>query len=379
MIRLALKMLINDRAKYLGLIIGITFATLLICQQASIFVGALSQTVSIVRDVGYGDIWVSRQGVETMDFSDPLRETDLLRVRGVEGVATAVPLYVGAAVTRTQTGTFRQVIVVGLDDHTLLGGPGRMIFGELADLRQQDAVIIDTVARRELFSGQVEGGESFEINRRRVRVVGLAQSSPQFSGMAVIYTRRSVAAQLTAEPNYAASWILVTLRPGESADVVAHRISERTGLSARVRGTLATEVIDWYRKNSGITEVLGLAILLGIVVGTVIVGQTFYMFAVENLRHFAAMKAIGLGNGMLLAMLLAQAAFVGLVGCGLGLGLTGGFFVAFASDDSPLRGMSIPWQVGAITAGTVLGMTLLAALLSARRVLTADPAMVFRA
>lgn len=378
MIWIALKMLVNDRAKYFGLVVGITFATLLIGQQMSIFVGALSQTVSTVRDVGRGDIWVSRKGVEVIDFSDPLRETDLLRVRGVEGVRTATPLYVGAGVTRTRVGTMRQVMVVGLDDVTLLGGPGRMIWGRVEDLREPDAVIVDTVARKELFGGKVEVGDTLEVNRKRVRVVGLARSSPQFTGMAQMFVRRSMAAELTAEPNYAASWFLVDVVAGEDPAGVVKRINESTGLFARTRGQLSREVVEWFQKNSGITEVLGLAIVLGLVVGTVIVGQTFYMFAVENMKYFAAMKAIGLGNWKLFLMLMAQAGFVAVVGCGLGLGLTAGFFVAFAGDDSPLRGMGIPWEVAVLTAGVVVGMTMVSAVVSARKVMNAEPGLVFR-
>ena len=41
---IALKMLIGDRAKYIGIIMGITFASLLITQQLAIFFGLLSRT-----------------------------------------------------------------------------------------------------------------------------------------------------------------------------------------------------------------------------------------------------------------------------------------------------------------------------------------------
>ena len=40
----AIKMLIGDRAKYLGILIGLTFASLLITQQAAIFTGLMTRT-----------------------------------------------------------------------------------------------------------------------------------------------------------------------------------------------------------------------------------------------------------------------------------------------------------------------------------------------
>lgn len=379
MIWLGIKMLVNDRVKYLGLIVGITFATLLIGQQLSIFVGALSQTVSTVKDVARGDVWVSRVGVETIDFNDPLRDADVLRIRGVYGVKSAVPLYISSALARTAIGTMRQVTLVGVDDTTLIGGPGRMLFGSIDALRRQDAVIVDTVGNKELFGNNVAPGSTLELNRQRVEVVGLCRSSPQFSGLSLMITRRSIAARLANEPRDAVSWVLVDVAPGHTPDEVARRINlANPDLNARPRPVLETQVIAWFQKNSGITEVLGLAIILGLVVGTVIVGQTFYMFATENLRHYAALKAIGLGNGRLLLIIVAQAALVSTVGVGLGLGLTAGFFHVFADDSSPLRGMGIPRSVALLTTSVVIAMTIISAMVSARRVLTADPAIVFR-
>ena len=40
----ALKMLVGDRAKYIGIIIGLTFASLLITQQSAIFAGIMTHT-----------------------------------------------------------------------------------------------------------------------------------------------------------------------------------------------------------------------------------------------------------------------------------------------------------------------------------------------
>jgi hypothetical protein len=55
--RIALKMLTGDRAKYLGLVFGITFATLLMSQQVSIFIGLMTRTASQIVDVREADVW----------------------------------------------------------------------------------------------------------------------------------------------------------------------------------------------------------------------------------------------------------------------------------------------------------------------------------
>ena len=120
---IAIKMLIGDRAKYLGIIMGITFASLLITQQLAIFFGLMSRTYGAISDLALPDIWVMDQKVQFIDDVKPLQDTELYRVRGIEGVEWAVPLYKGLLKARLGTGEFQTCNVIGLDDATLIGGP----------------------------------------------------------------------------------------------------------------------------------------------------------------------------------------------------------------------------------------------------------------
>src|SRR5213083_2034702 len=140
--RIALKMLMGDRSKYFGLMFGVTFATLLMSQQLSIFLGIMRRTSSQILDVRDADIWVMDNKVRYIDEVPGLPEGDLHRVRGVPGVEWAVRLYKGQLRARLPDGNFRSVIVFGLEDATLVGAPQELLAGNLADLRQPDAVII---------------------------------------------------------------------------------------------------------------------------------------------------------------------------------------------------------------------------------------------
>src|SRR5262245_6883371 len=140
---IALKMLTGDTAKFYGIIFGVTFAALLMTQQASIFTGLMNNTTSQIRDVEGADIWVMDPNVRYIDDLKPLDDNDLFRVRGVEGVEWAVRLYKGIARARFEDGNFQQMILLGLDDATMVGAPRTMVMGSVADLRKPDAVIID--------------------------------------------------------------------------------------------------------------------------------------------------------------------------------------------------------------------------------------------
>src|SRR5512136_2322916 len=138
-------MLIGDRGKYLGIIMGLTFASLLITQQSSIFTGLMTRTYGAITDLSQPDIWVMDPKVLFIDDIKPLQDTELFRVRGVDGVEWAVPLYKGLLKARLEDGNFQICNVFGLDDATLVGGPPVMLQGSLNDLRRQDAIIVNDV------------------------------------------------------------------------------------------------------------------------------------------------------------------------------------------------------------------------------------------
>src|SRR5947207_4221661 len=142
-------MLIGDRAKYLGIVMGLTFASLLITQQLAIFFGLMTRTFGAITDLAQPDIWVMDPKVQFIDDVKPMQDTELFRVRGVDGVEWAVPLYKGLLKARLDNGNFQTCNVAGLDDATLIGGPPKMVSGSLADLRRADGVVVDSVSASE--------------------------------------------------------------------------------------------------------------------------------------------------------------------------------------------------------------------------------------
>ena len=123
----------------------------------------------------------------------------------------------------------------------------------------------------------------------------------------------------------------------------------------------------YYLVKTGIPVNFGVTVLLGFLVGTAIAGQTFYLFTVENIRQFGALKAMGTGNGTILLMVLSQALNVGLVGYGVGVGLA-------AVNASTCHGMKNDSRVVV----PLHHPKPAASVLSVRKVLVLDPAIVFR-
>jgi putative ABC transport system permease protein len=377
MLWIAWKMLIGNRAKYLGIVFGVAFAALLIAQQSSIFCGLMSLTVSQILDVEGAGVWVMDPKVRYVDDVKPMADTHLYRVRGVAGVDWAVRLYKGIARARLEGGAYEQVILLGLDDATFVGAPLTMIDGSVDDLRAPDAVIMDVVGYKKLWPGEpFKHGRIIEMNDRRAVIVGLAKARKTFQSFPVVYTRYSQAIRFAPPERKVLSFVLADPAPGVDPEALAERISAQTGLQALSRAGFLRKTVRYYLLNTGIPLNFGITVGLGFLVGTAIAGQTFFLFIVENIRQFGALKAMGTGNGTILLMVLAQAIHVGVVGLGVGVGLAALF--GWSTRSVSKLSFFMPWQVLVMTGVAVFLIVLLASLLSIRRVFVVDPAIVFR-
>lgn len=374
---IALKMLTGDRSKYFGIVFGITFASLLIAQQLAIFCGLMLRTSSQIFDIQGADIWVMDPGVQFVDDIKPMSDNELYRVRGVDGVAWAVRLYKGLARSRFSDGKFQQFILIGLDDATMVGAPREMVVGSLGDLRKPDAVIMDEGGYKYLWPGQpIELGRTFEMNDRRAVLVGICKASPTFQTFPIVYARYSQATQFVPRERKLMSFILAEPAKGLTSEEVCVRIEKQTGLAAETRSEFIWTTIMYYMIRTGIPVNFGITVALGFVVGTAIAGQTFYLFVIENLRQFGSLKAMGVTNGRIVTMILLQAFVVGIIGYGLGVGAAALF--GELNKHNETLAFFMPWQVLAITGGAVAVIGVLSSLLSVRRVMVLEPAIVFR-
>ncbi len=374
---IAWKMLTGNQGKYLGIILGIAFASLLIAQQSSIFCGLMLLTTSQIQDLEGADIWVMDPNVQFVDDIKPMSENDLYRVRGVQGVAWAVRLYKGITRARMSNGNFQQIILLGLDDATMIGAPREIVAGKLADLRRPDAIIMDEAGYKLLWPGEpYRLGRTFEMNDRRAVLVGVCKARRTFQTFPIVYTRYTAAVSFSPAERKVLSFILAQPESGADSQAVCRRIEQQTGLQALTREQFNWTTILYYLQKTGIPVNFGITVLLGFLVGTAIAGQTFYLFTIENLKQFGALKAMGTGNLRLVGMILFQSLVVGVIGYGLGIGAAAGF--GWAVKNSSRLAFYMPWQVLAGTGVAVVFIAMLSSVLSMRRVLLLEPAVVFQ-
>jgi len=273
----------------------------------------------------------------------------------------------------------QQIILLGVDDATLTGVAPQLVLGSVENLKQPDAMIIDRAGFQFMWPGEEPGlGKVVELNDHRAVIVGISDASAPFTTYPVVYTKYSNARNYIGRTRKQMSFVLVHARPEVDTHLLAQRITAETGLKALTWREFAWATIGYYLKRTGIPVNFGITVALGFIVGAAVVGQTFYIFVVENLRQFGALKAMGVANATILRMVLLQAMVVAGIGYGIGIGLCAGFFEITSRVSINLRGFELPWQVAIGTGGTVMVIIVIASFASLRKVMVVDPAIVFR-
>jgi putative ABC transport system permease protein len=389
MFGLAIKMLFGDTAKYLMLVAGLFFATFLIVQQVSVFCGLMRWTTATLKNVG-APIYVVEDRVLQVNETNPLRDTDVARVRSVSKVRWAMPLYSGIQRVRLADGTYKTVQLIGIDAASLAGAPARMVEGRLEDLRLPNTVVVDQLALERLSLDKdhpkdhpLKIGDRFEINDIEARVVGTCKAMRSFTGGPYIWTTYERALQYTPQSRKMLSAVIAAPADGVTPEEAAAEIEARTGMKAYVNRSFGgdgrdfnTATVWWYVKNTGIPISFGTTVVIGFIVGIAIACQTFYAFVLDNLKHLGALKAMGATNFKLSLMLMLQALTVGVIGFGLGLLATAGFAMGAIQREQPPFFM--PWPVPFVAFGVIIMICLIAGLLGIWRLSRFEPAMVFR-
>ncbi len=381
--RIAFKMLVGDRAKYIGIVMGLTFASFLITQQASIFVGLMTRSYGFISDLPDVDIWVMDPQVKFIDATKPVQSAYLQRVRSTPGVAWAMPLVKTFMPIRLESGVLEVANVIGIDDITLIGGPPVLVQGRLTDLWQADTVIVDELGiQRDLVAKTSDGqatplgvGGFLEINNRRVKVVGISRSARTFQWQPMIYTTYSRAISFSPPDSKPLDYILVKAAANVPAEEVATRITQQTGLAGYTRDAFERYTVNYFMNNTGIPINFGISMLLGFIVGTAIAGQTFYNFTLDHLRYFGVLAAMGLSVRRIMGMVIFQALITGGLGYGLGIGLACLFGRMVEGTELAFR---MPWPLLGVSAAAVLLICVLSAVISMIKVARLEPASVFR-
>lgn len=373
MVSLARKNLLHDRIRFAITLAGVAFAVTLILVQVGLFLGLLDKATVSIRRSG-ADIWIVGKNTPNIDFGKPFPDTTFLRARGVAGVERADNAIVQFFNIQLPTGATENAQVYALSDPAYWRLPWRLEAGRAQDLLNGYNIVMDRSSTQRF--GPFEVGEYREMSGRRFRIIGRSAEAESFTTTPVVFMDFANAQSLLAQLDGQTTYVLVKVAPGFDAAEVASRLRPMFPYNdVHTRDEWADRSRGYWIKSTGIGMSMGVTVFLGILVGVVIVAQTLYTSAVENIRQFGTVKAIGGSNWDIYKILGEQALIAAVLGFGLGAGAS--YAVRPAMASLHLTVLLTPQFSGIVFFGTVT-MCLAAALFSFRRVALIDPALVFR-
>ncbi|MBK6517953.1 MAG: FtsX-like permease family protein [Polyangiaceae bacterium] len=368
---LGLRMMLHDKAKLVGTLMGVIFAVVLGVQQLSILFGLLQKNTMFI-DNSAADLWIVPPGTTTLQTGGLMSDGVLARARSTEGVALAEPLLFQTATLKKPSGGTEPVTLVGTSLPARLGGPWNFVAGGPEVLEQPDTVVFED-SEREKYGG-LDVGSVRELAGQRVRVGGFTWGLLPF-GPAYAFTELGHARDLTGVPADKMSFVLVKVRPGQDVDAVKARLAERIPeLTVVTRSEYSRSVVITLLKEQ-LGASFATSTSFGLIIGFVIVALSMFSSVLDNLREFGTLKAIGCTNLDLALLLFCQAALYALAGSLIGLGLVGQMAEGIRG---PKLVPIVPPVLLAIVPALMLVVCVVASTLALSRIRKLEPGMVFR-
>ena len=370
---LAQRNLFHDKVRLAVTLTGIIFAVVLIIVQIGLFIGFTATTSGIIDHAG-ADIWVGSKRVPYLEQATPFSERKLYQVLAIPGVAEAQKYIVRFSDWQRGDGRHEGILIVGFDLALRYGGPWNVVAGRMMDLKQPDAVMIDTLYAAKL--GVARPGQTFEIQGRRARVVGFTEGIRAFTTTPYVFTTFKNALGYTQLREDQTLYILVKAKPGAGLQELKRRIAERVpGVDVFTAAEFSHLTRSYWMFSTGAGIAVLLAAVLGLVVGIVVVAQTIYATTVDHLREYATLKAIGAPNAFVYRVILKQALISACIGYVAGMIVS--LFVVHGSQKDGAS-ILLPWPLGVGMFGLTLLMCIIAAVVSINKATRLDPAMVFK-
>lgn len=328
MIQTALKFIRYDKSKSIGVVIGIVISIFLIGQQIGILgflTGLMGGLIENSRkDVG--QIWVIDNITQNANELGELDERLVRELRSIDGVENTYAIIASNGLVKFKNGKTASVLLVGSEAPVFVAGPNQSKInkGTTDDLLLEGAVSGELFDEK-IFDNSLEIGNRVEINGKEAFIRMQTKNARGFAG-AFFYTTLSKARFYSNFPENKVSAIAVKVKPGyEIATVVENINAIMYGVRAWDTNELQRTTISFITISSNIGTSVGSLVVFAIISGFFIIGLTLYSSALDRIKDYGTLKAIGATNSYVRNLILVQACIFALFGFALAFALLMGF------------------------------------------------------
>lgn len=371
---LARRNLFHDKVRLAVTLTGIAFSVVLIVVELGLFLGFSTSTSSIIDHSG-ADIWVAAKNTPYIDQAIAFNERKFYQVLATPGVAEAEKYIVRWTQWKEPNGHTESVEVIGGNPDSRMGGPWNLTSGDVQQLKQPNAVIVDQIYKKKLAASQI--GDHFEIRDYRAKIVGFTNGIRAFTTSPYVFTTFKNAQDYTQMNEDQTNFILVKAAPGVDIKGLKTKLQQRLpDNDVYETSEFSSMTRHYWMFTTGAGVAVLLAAALGVVVGIVVVAQTIYATTMDHIREYGTLKAMGAPNRYVFGVIMTQAAIAAIIGYAIGMVVS-----VFVVHGGSKGGASIVmnWQVVVLMFFVTLGMCISAAVVSVNKIMKLDPAMVFKA
>lgn len=375
MLKIAWKFIKFDKAKSIGVIVGILISTFLIGQQLGVFFFLSGLMGDLATDVK-AQIWVVDNKTDDVNQLGRLDVRTCRAVQGIPGVKEAFPIIITGASCNYENGSSGSITLIGVDASHINAvlDKGIIKAGNTTDLQLDGAVSGEYFEKKNL-GGNIDLRTNFEINGKRAFFVLQTKGFRGFGSSFCVTTIERARFYANQSVN-TISAVLVNVKPGKNIYTVAANINKTVyGVRAWPSDKLAKSSVKKILSSSGIALSTGTLIIFALIAGFFIIGLTMYSSALDRLKDYGTLKAIGAGNNYISRLILTQAFLFSIVGFLIGFLLLDGFRRGVANSGlifsfSPLMLLGMFTIIGLISLG--------GASFALSRIRGVEPAAVFR-
>ncbi|MCB0652555.1 MAG: ABC transporter permease [Saprospiraceae bacterium] len=368
----ALRFILYDKSKSIGALFGVIISTFLIGQQTGVF-SFLTNSMNVLVGLNSQYIWVVDNHTENANALGRLDNRIEYELKSLKGIKNVHPLFVGGATVQFPQGDNTAVTLIGVSSPDFVGGPAQFYEGKARNLLPDGAIAVDIFDTR-VFP-KTDLGTTLEINGRKAYIAARTKGVRGFGGV-LVFTTIERARLWSAAGDNTASAFLVETSPGQDRQQMIGVINKNIyGVRAWEGKELGNKTIQFILKNTSIATSIGTMVVFAFIAGFFIVGLTLFSAAVDRVKDYGTMKAIGATNGYIRRLIYTQAAIFAILGFSIGFLLIKGFTTAIAK-----QGLLIHFSPSFLIVFFMLicFIALGGATFASRRISKFEPAEVFR-
>lgn len=366
MVSIARKSLFADKLRFAIAVGGVALSVMLILVLNGFYVGMNRQITAYLDNSG-ADLIVAQKGIRnflgTRSLVPAWREQLIRRMPDVTSVVPVTSSYAVLELSRRK----EFALLVGFDP-AKGGGPWKMREGRPSP--DDGEVIVDGAMSSQY---GLELGDTIDILGEDLRVAGISTGASSWMTGTFFITFDDAARLLATGRDPA--FFLVRVADPDRVEAVRRAISRATGLAVTRRDSVSANDVSLYARvfNTPMRFMVAVAFAIGVM----LVALTIYTATVERAREYGVLKAVGIRNGPLYAVVFQQAFIASVAGFAVGVALSLGAR-SLIERLAPQFLISIEGPQVAALFLVALAMSVLASWVPVHTVATIDPAIAFR-